>query len=153
MVTEKRHMYATGTVNVETGNVAVKQDINYFTANPQSATRSIIRMMEDMDRRFSQNQIRDGLAVSNGGSTVDIASGTAKVGGRFVNVDAVNISAAVADGDYNVILQVVGVTETNTRDPSSGETVTVILELSGSWADSDFKLALSDAQISSSTVD
>jgi len=152
MPTEKRHMYETGTVNVETGNVATKQDINYYNANPQSATRSIIRMAEDMDRRFSQNQIYDGLTVSNGGSTVDVASGTVKVGGRWFTVDADNISAAVSDGDYNVILEVTGVSETNTRDPSGGEAMTLSLELSGSWSASDFKLVVGGANITSSTV-
>jgi len=153
MTTTKRHMYVGGTVNVQSGDVAVKQDINYYSANTQSATRSIIRMMEDMDRRFSQNQIYDGLAVSNGGATVDVASGTAKIGGRWVSVDAEGLSAAVGDDDYNVVLHQSGVSETNSRDPSTGETTNLYLESSGSWVDDDFKLVIGKATISSSTVD
>ncbi len=153
MATIKRHIYPAGTVNVETGDLATKQDINYFTSKVQSVTRSIVRLMEDMDKRFSQNQIYDGLTVSNGGATVDVASGTAKVGGRWISVDADNISAAIADDTYNIILAVSGVSETSTRDPSSGETFSVFLESSGSWADDDFKLVLGSAVISSSTVD
>jgi len=152
MPTEKRHIYPAGTVNVETGNVAVKQDINYYNANTQSATRSIIRAMEDADRRFSENQIYDGLAVSNGSSTVDVASGTAKIGGRWITVDGDNLSATGLDGDYNIILHQSGVSETSTRDPSTGETTNLYLELSGSWADDDFKMVLGGATISSSTV-
>lgn len=152
VVTEKRHMYETGTVNVETGNVAVKQDINYYNANPQSATRSIIRMMEDMDRRFSQNQIYDGATVSNGSSTVDVASGTLKIGGRWVSLSGTAISAAVGDDTYFVVAEVIGVTETNTRDPSGGEAVTLTLVASGSYTATDWKLVLGSAVISSSTV-
>lgn len=152
VVTEKRHMYETGTVNVETGNVAVKQDINYYNANTQSATRSIIRMIEDMDRRFSQNQVYDGGTISNGGSTIDIASGTLKIGGRWVSLSGASISASLSDGDYNVIAEVTGVSETNSRDPSGGEAVTLTLEASGSWVDSDLKLVLGGVNIASSGV-
>jgi len=154
VVTEKRHMYPAGTVNVETGNVVVKQDINYYgTGNVQSAMKSIIRFIEDSDKRFSQNQIYDGCTVSNGTTTVDVASGTLKIGGRWVSLSGTNISAAVGDGFYNVIAEVTGVTETSTRDPSGGEAVTLSLELSGSWSASDYKLVLGGAEISSSNVD
>lgn len=152
VVTEKRHMYETGTVNVETGNVAVKQDINYYNANVQSATRSIIRFIEDSDRRFSQNQIYDGATVSNGGSTVDVASGTLKIGGRWVSLSGTGISAAVSDDIYFVVAQVTGVSETNSRDPSGGEAVTLTLVASGSYSATDWKLVLGSAVISSSTV-
>ncbi len=153
MPTEKRHIYPAGTVNVETGNLAVKQDINYFSSNVQSATRSIIRMMEDMDKRFSQNQIYDGLAVSNGGATVDVASGTAKIGGRWVTIVATGLTAVIADDTYNVVLHVSGVSEVSTRDPSGGESINLFLEASGSWVDDDYKLVIGSAVISSSTVD
>jgi len=152
VVTEKRHMYQTGTVNVETGNVATKQDINYFNANVQSATKSIIRFVEDSDRRFSQNQIYDGATVSNGGATVDVASGTLKIGGRWSSLSGTGLSAAVSDGIYFVVAQVTGVSETNSRDPSGGEAVTLTLVSSGSYSATDLKLVLGSAVIATSGV-
>lgn len=152
MPTEKRHMYETGTINVETGNVAVKHDINYYNSNTQSVTRSIIRYIEDEGRRFRQNQVGDGLTISNGGTSVNVASGTAYVGGRFVNIVQTVLDATGLNGDYNIIIHVSGVSESTTRDPSSGETVNVFLESSGSWVNDDLKMAIGGANINAGTV-
>ena len=146
MTTEKKHIYTTGTVNVETGDVIVKQDINYFAGKDQSVTRSLVRMFEDTGRRFFDNKIYSGLTLSTS-TTIDIAAGVVFIAGRWLTIDTTNITMP-ADGTYNIIAEIVGVTEANDRDPSSGETVQVIAELVGSYTDSDFQFVIGSVVVS-----
>jgi len=155
MPTEKRHIYSTGTVNVETGNVVVKQDINYFNANDESAMKSIIRYIEDEGQKFRQNQIYDGLGISALGapfSGVAVATGNGFLGGRWGTVDSANIDfTGSGAGDYHVLLRMSPNLDTP-RNPSTGETFTIVYEPAGSFSYDDNDLFLGHVNLSSTGV-
>jgi len=148
MPTEKRHIYSTGTKNVTTGNVVVEQDINYFNANDESAMKSIIRYVEDEGQKFRQNQVYDGLSLSNaGGSLVNISAGNGFVGGRWGTVESTNIDfAGSGSGNYDVFIRMTANVDTP-RNPSTGETYTVVFEPTSGFSYSDNDLYLGNVNL------
>lgn len=150
MTTEKRHIYGASTTNVVLGEKVIKQDINYHAGKTQSVTKSVSRFYEHRGRRFMDNQIFDGLAISIDTNSIDIASGTCFIAGRWITIDATSIdfsSPLIDADDWNILIHLSGTAgESDTRDPVSDGSVNITREADGDYDSAhntkDFKLYL-----------
>jgi len=113
----------------------VFENYNYASANPDGVLQCVYRYFQDHERRRNLNCIYGGFQTTLADSDTDLIigiSGTedaeAMIAGRIVTMATAetmlveNGSLFPTDDTYYICLQLSSITETSTRDGSSGET-------------------------------
>jgi len=113
----------------------VYENYNYASANPDGVLQCVYRYFQDHERRRNLNCIYGGFQTNLADSDTDLvinkdgtADAEAMIAGRIATMDTAetllveNGALFPADDVYYICLKLSAITETSTRDGSSGET-------------------------------
>lgn len=111
------------------GDPIITQNLNYTGGvnTLKSTSKTSIRLMQDMFKRFMPTTLRQGLGVSVSNPDMRVAAGDCIVNGRWVlNTTQVTLDASVlGDDDYYLIFELTEDAEGESRDPQN-EAITLV---------------------------